>query len=153
MRNAFQRIAPSLAAVLPWMGAALLVAAAIFAVHSWRFSHVRVRSIATVTENIPVFAKQGGILYFPRLRFRTPDGKIVQVLAPPGSDEIEFSAGETVPVLYKASTPQDAIIATAWRAYHAAIVLGLWGTALFDAGWILRVMAARRNGMTSPPKA
>jgi hypothetical protein len=153
IRTVFERIAPSLAALLPWVGVALLLIAAVFAAHSWRFARGRVRSIATVTENIPVFARKGGILYYPRLRFRAANGEIVQVLAGPGTDEVELPAGETVPVLYMAAAPQDAIIATAWRAYHAAIVLALWGTALFDAGWVLRVMAARRKAAIVQPAA
>jgi hypothetical protein len=47
-------------------------------------------------------------------------------------------------VLYRAGDPQGAVIATAWRAYYAAIVLGVLGTALFDLGWVLRVMMRRR---------
>ena len=144
LRASFERVAPSLAAVLPWVGCALLLIAMGFAAHSWNFAKAHIRTTATVTENVPSFAKEGGILYVPRLRFRASNGEIVQVLAGPGTEDIDFAAGETVPVLYIAGDPQGAIIATAWRAYYAAIVFGLWGTALFDLGWVLRVMLRRR---------
>ena len=61
-----------------------------------------------------------------------------------GSEEIEFAAGETVPVLYRAGDPQSAVIATMWRAYQGAIVFGVLGVMLFDVGWALRVMLRRR---------
>ena len=144
LRRNFDRFAPPAGKVLPGIGGLLLLIAAGFGVHSWMFARQRVRATATVTENVAGFGKVGGVVYAPRFRFRTADGNLVQVLAPDGSDEIEFPAGTTVPVLYSAGDPRDAVIATVWRAYFGAIVLGLLGTALFDLGWALRVMLRRR---------
>ncbi len=144
VRDSFERAAPSLGRVLPWVGVLLLAIAAGFGAHSWMFARGRVRAIATITENVSGFAKEGGVWYTPRVRFRTASGELVTVLAGPGSDEIEFAAGDTVPVLYRADDPQGAVIATAWRAYFGAIVLGVMGTALFDLGWVLRGIVRRR---------
>ncbi len=144
VRNRFEWAAPPLGRVLPWAGVLLLVIAAGFCAHSWMFARARVRATATVTENVAGFAKEGGVWYTPRVRFRTVNGEWVTVVAGPGSDEIEFAAGETVPVLYRADDPQGAVIATVWRAYFGAIVLGLLGTALFDLGWVLRGIVRRR---------
>ena len=145
VRDSFERVAPPLGVVLPWVGALLLVIAVGFGAHSWMFARGRVRAIATITENVSGFAKEGGVVYFPRFRFRTENGELETVLARSGSEEIEFAAGENVPVLYSAGDPQSAVIATAWRAYHAAIALGLWGVALFDLGWVLRGIVRRRS--------
>jgi len=145
LRVSFGRIAPPIGAVLPWVGVVLLVVAAVFAVRSWMFARGRVKAVATVTENVSGFAKEGGVLYVPRVRFRTVDGELVMVDVGPGSDEIEFAAGETVPVLYRADDPKGAVIATAWRAYYWAIVLGIWGTVLFDLGWVLKKLAPQRS--------
>jgi hypothetical protein len=120
------------------------VIAAGFAVHSWNFARTRVRAMATITENVSGFAKGGGVVYTPRFRFRLPSGELVMVQAAAGSDEIEFPAGETVPVLYRAGDPQGAVIATVWLAYEGAIVFGVLGVVLFDLGWALRVMMRRR---------
>ncbi len=129
--------------VLPWVGVLLLVMAAGFGARSWMFARARVRSIATITENVSGFAPKGGVVYTPRLRFRAASGELVTVLAQSGTDEIEFAAGETVPVLYRADDPQGAVIATVWRAYFGAIVLGVLGTALFDLWWVLRGIVRR----------
>jgi hypothetical protein len=142
LRKSFERVAPPLAAVLPLVG--VMVIAAGFAAHSWNFARTRVRAIATITENVSGFAKQGGVVYTPRFRFRLPDGELVMVQAANGSEEIQFAAGETVPVLYRAGDPQGAILATVWLAYQGAIVFGVLGVVLFDLGWALRVMLRRR---------
>jgi hypothetical protein len=145
LRRVLERYAPPLGAVLPWVGGVLLLIAAGCGLRSWNFAKGRVRANATITENVSGFAKQGGVLYYPRFRFRSQRGALVQVLDREGTDEIEFAAGDTVPVLYPAGDPQEAIIATAWRAYYGAIVFGLWGTLLFDMGWVLRIMMRRWN--------
>jgi hypothetical protein len=127
----------------------LLLIAAGFATHSWMFARGQVRATATITENVSGFAKEGGVVYTPRFRFRLPSGELVTVQAASGpansSGDIEFAAGETVPVLYRAGDPQGAIIATAWRVYRGAFVFGVLGVVLFDLGWALRVMLRRRS--------
>jgi hypothetical protein len=144
LRKIFERVAPLLAGVLPVLGLGLLVIAAGFAAHSWNFARTRVRATATITENVSGFAKEGGVVYAPRFRFRLPSGELVTVQAASGSEEVEFSAGETVPVLYRVGDPQGAIIATTWRAYEGAIVWGVLGVLVFDVGWALRVTLRRR---------
>jgi hypothetical protein len=144
LRGVFERLAPLLAGVLPLLGMVLLVVAAGFAVRSWNFARTRMKATATITENVSEFAKEGGVVYVPRFRFRLPSGELVTVQASSGSEDIEFAAGETVPVLYRAGDPQGAIIATAWLAYRGAIVFGVLGVMLFDVGWALRVMLRRR---------
>jgi hypothetical protein len=144
VRRCFERVAPLLAGVLPALGVGLLLIAVGLAVHSWNFARTRVRAVATITENVSEFAKEGGVVYTPRFRFRLPSGELVTVQAVKGSDEIEFAAGETVPVLYRVGDPQGAVIATAWRAYEGAIVFGVLGVVLFDVGWALRVMVRAR---------
>jgi hypothetical protein len=140
----FERVAPVLAAWFPLMGIVLLAVAAGFALRSWNFARTRVRATATITENVSEFAKAGGVEYVPRFRFRLPSGELVIVQEKSGAEEIEFGAGETVPVLYRVGDPQGAVIATVWRAYRGAIVWGVLGVVLFDVGWALRVMLRAR---------
>ncbi len=133
-----------MAAGLPWVGLALMVVAAGFAVRSWNFARMRVRAVATITENVSGFAKEGGVVYTPRFRFRLANGELVMVQAAGASEDVEFAAGATVPVLYRAGDPQGAVIATVWLAYQGAIVFGVLGVAVFDVGWVLRVVLRRR---------
>jgi hypothetical protein len=149
VRKCVERVAPLLAGVLPVVGMVLLMIAAGFAAHSWNFARTRVRAVATITENVSGFAKEGGVVYAARFRFRLPSGELVTVQAAEGAEEIEFPAGETVPVLYRAGDPQGAIIASTWRAYRGAIVFGVLGVVLFDVGWALRVMLRRRLAVAS----
>ena len=135
------RHAPTLARWLPRLGGLLLALAVLFAVHSWWLSRGLLHATATVTENVAAFAPGGGVLYHPRLRFRTPAGVSVQVLAAPGRSEPEFAAGTSLPVAWPAGDPQQAFIATAWRVYGTTIWLAILGTILFDLGWILRLAA------------
>ena len=144
LRRSFERVAPPMAAVLPWVGLVMMLIAAGFAAHSWNFARTRVRAVATITENVSGFAKEGGVVYTPRFRFRLAGGELVMAQAARGTDEIEFAAGETVPVLYRAGDPQGAVIATMWLAYEWAIVFGVLGAAVFDLGWALRVLLRRR---------
>ena len=51
-------MSPPLAAVLPPIGVVLVVIAAGFALHSWNFARTRVRTTATITENVSGFAKE-----------------------------------------------------------------------------------------------
>jgi hypothetical protein len=141
----FERLAPALATWLPRLGIMLLALAAVFAGRSWWQDRALLHATATVTENIAAFAPGGGVLYQPRLRFRTPSGKNVQVLLAQGQNEPEFAAGTAVPVAWPSGNPQQAGIATAWRIYRSAISLALLGVVFFDAGWILRLRLYRKS--------
>ena len=145
LKKSYERVTPPLAVALPPIGLLLVVIAGGFALHSWNFARTRVRAMATITENVSGFAQQGGVVYTPRFRFRLPSGELVMVQAAHGSEDIEFPAGENVPVLYRAGDPQDAVLATVWLAYQGAIVFGALGVALFDVGWVLRVRLRRRE--------
>jgi hypothetical protein len=59
------------------------------------------------------------------------------------SSEPAFQPGETLPVLYPPSHPEQAIIATPWRAYRAAIIFVVLGIILFDIGFLLRILLSQ----------
>lgn len=81
----FTRFAPGVAASFPWLGGALMLVAAAFAVHSLSFARAQQRSLATVTENVATFAPEGGVFYAPRLRFRTQTGDLIRSRYPPAT--------------------------------------------------------------------
>jgi hypothetical protein len=138
LREVLDRFGPATGRWLRWIGIGLLLLSAVFAGNSWRLTRGLLRASAIVTENVAAFAPGGGVQYVPRLRFRLPSGQIVQALCGPGSDEIDFPAGEAVPVMYPAGHPERAAIATVWRRYAAAIVLGILGVIVLDLGLILQ---------------
>jgi len=138
LREVLDRFGAGTGRLLRWTGAVLLLLAAVFGGRSWYSTHGLLRATATVTENVATFAPGGGVQYAPRLRFRLPSGEIVQVLCGPGSDEIDFSAGETVPVMCPAGHPDQAVIATVWRRYSDAITFGVLGILILDLGLILQ---------------
>ncbi len=143
LRRSFAWAAPPLAAKLPPVGVLLLAIAAGFGLHSWIFARSRVRATATITENAAAFDREGGVAYTPRFRLRLPDGGLIVVQAARGSEEIEFPAGEQVPVLYRAGDPQGAMLTTPWLVYQGAIVFGVLGVFMFDLGWAPRVKLRR----------
>jgi hypothetical protein len=144
LHAAFTRFAPSVAASFPWLGGALMLIAAAFALHSFAFARTQQRSLATVTENVSDQDPLGSVFYVPRLRFRTQTGELVQILmAGDDSGEPAFQPGETLPVLYPPSHPEQAIIATPWRAYRAAIIFVVLGIILFDIGFLLRILLSQ----------
>lgn len=137
VRDRFERYSPGLGALLSWLGGALLLLALGFGLRSWNATRTLLKATATVTDNATAFAPAGGVLYFPRIRFRTRQGAIVLVLTRKGDEDPEFAAGEQVPVLYAVNNPQDAIIATRWRVYRAAILSGIAGVILLDLGLLM----------------
>ena len=141
-----QSVTPPSARWLPPLGMLLLALSAAFAGSSWWRNRALLHATATVTENVAAFAPGGGVIYRPRLRFRTPDGDNVQVLAAKGKDEPEFAAGTSLAVAWPTGDPQGAVIATVGRMYRVAISLAILGTVLFDLGWILRLRSRRGFG-------
>jgi hypothetical protein len=120
-----------------------MLLAAISAGRSWHSTRGQIRSVATVTQNFATFAPGGGVRYTPSLRFRMPNGDLVQKLCDPGSDEIDFPAGTTIPILYPPGRPQEAVIATVWRRYGTAIILGVLGILVLDLGLIVQRLAPK----------
>ena len=145
LRQAYDTFAPLGGRFFPWIGAALLLLAAAFGIPQWRFAHSGLRVTATIVENVPGFAKGGGIDYYPRFRFRDTKGDLIQVLSPTGSDDAEFTPGDTVPAMYPPDNPQAAVIVSVWRTYHTAILLGVFGVALLDLGLILSRLTLQRS--------
>ncbi len=154
LRRSLRKATPPLADKLPLVGLLVLAVSAGFGLRSWDFSRSRVRAAATITENVAKLNQQGEVVYTPRFRLRLPDGELLTLDAVKNrSQEIEFPAGETVPVLYPPGDPQGAILATVWLTYQGAVVFAVLGTLLFDLGWALRVKLRRAENSRVGAKA
>jgi hypothetical protein len=143
LQQALNWYGPAAGLVLPRVGAGLLLLGVGVGFRSWNVARPLLKATATVSENVPTFAAGGGILYYPRLRFRAATGEWVQVLSRRGTEDIDFPAGDAVPVLYPANDPQAAAVATTWLRYSVAIVFGILGVIVLDLGLIFRLRTAR----------
>jgi hypothetical protein len=144
--------AATLARLLPVVGLALLLLAGVLALRDWRYLNAHIRATATVEENVVSIAPKGGLLYTPRLCFRLENGSLMHVLGKPSADEPEDPTGTVLPVMYPAGDPAHATIATVWKVYSVAIVLGVLGVAIFDFGWILRLRTRTAPVFGVPPR-
>lgn len=131
--------------LFPAIGLVLLLLAAGFWAHEWRWSRSAQHATATITEMEARQDAQGEVFYYPHLRFRLPGGEIVQVVSSIGRAADAFSAGEQVPVMYHTADPQQAAIATKAHVYAVAIILGVVGIVLFDFGAVLWIVRRRRE--------
>jgi hypothetical protein len=134
------------ARILTLLGLVLLVFAAGFALQEWLATKSLLRSTAVVSENVGTQNAMGVVSYASRLRFRLPSGESVVLDDPQHSDDAsdpDYVTGATVPVAYPAGHPEQARIATSWRLYHRAWVVGIAGTVLFDLGLVLRLVLKR----------
>jgi len=137
-RAVWIRYASSVGTILLRTGGFLLLLAIAFAGYSWNWARHRVKTDATVVENIAAFAPHGGVVYTPRVRFRAEDDSVVQLIVGPGSSDADFAPGDIVPVLYPTGEVQQTVIATKWRLYFWAIWFAIAGTVLFDAGLVVK---------------
>jgi hypothetical protein len=124
--------------------------ALILALYFWgrerRWSHAENHAVATVTELDAQLDAHGNVNYFPHFRFRRPNNELVQVSATRGSNPAAFSAGQKVTVRYIAGDPQDAtIMPSTGKIYEPAILLGIVGVVMFDAGAVLWAIDKRRE--------
>jgi len=127
------------------MGTLLLLIAAGF----WLPEHHKVASqqtaTGTITEFVPQIDATGHILFYPHIRFRTPDGALHEFMGLDGTNPVPFTTGGSVPVLYPAGRPDAARVGTASKAYPVAYILGWIGIILFDLGGFFWIAQFRRK--------
>ena len=108
----------------------------------------------TITEYVPRDDAAGHVLFYPHIRFRTPDGTIEQFLGPNGTNPAPFTAGGTVQVIYPAGHPEAARIATHSPRHPVSAALAFIGIVLFDLGgffWIAHYLRRRKPRRADSP--
>lgn len=83
--------------------------------------HARIQNKITVMPE----SDTTGVLYYPVIEYRAPDGQSREFTAPRGTAHVRFEVGDQVPVLVSVSNPARVRLAT---------LLGTWGTAIVLAG-------------------
>jgi hypothetical protein len=153
-RSRFLRLSASL---LPWIGGALLVLAAVSAANTWWTFKSWFRTEAVVTENSASQDAKGDVLYVTHLRFRLPSGQMVTFIDPSTStdpDDPALPTAAVTAVVYPAGHPESARIGSISRLYKTAIILGVLGVVFFDIGIIFRLRLKRRPAnAVKPPRA
>jgi hypothetical protein len=145
LRSRLLRLSASL---LPWIGGVLMAVSAVSAANTrWTFKSW-FRAEAVVTENSASQDAKGNVAYVTHLRFRLPSGQLATFTDPitsTDSDDPDLPTAAVVPVVYPAGHPESACIATISRLYKTALIFGILGVALFDAGLVSRFRLKRRK--------
>ena len=63
--------------------------------------------------------------FYPRFTFSLSDGTGVEIASNVGTNPPDFEVGQQVPVVYEASNPRTAKIATTFQIYGFSIVVGI----------------------------
>jgi Protein of unknown function (DUF3592) len=105
------------------------------------------RSIEAQGEVIEMVAvrdrESGNILYAPRVRFETRDGKTIEFQSSLRTSPPAYRAGQMVRVLYDPKDPNSAALAGFFSLWFVVMVLGFLGT-VFTAIGIAAVVIGRR---------
>ena len=122
----------------------------------WELRRLRTEQVApaTITEYIARQDASGRVLFYPHLRFRTPDGVIQQFVGPNGTNPAPFTAGENVRVIYPKGHPEAARIASHSAGHPVSAPVALAGIILFDFGgffWIALYLRRRKARLAAPP--
>lgn len=130
------------------LGVLLLVASGIVWLAEHRIDRTRQVTTGTITEYVPHEDRTGRVLFYPRIRFRTPDSTIHQFLGPDGTNPAPFTAGGTVQVFYPSGHPEAARMTTGSPRHPVGRPLCIAGIAVFDVGclfWIAHFLRRRKH--------
>jgi Protein of unknown function (DUF3592) len=126
------------------VGLALLVGGGYSFVHTQTAIATAASADGAVIELIDSRDSDGDTVYYPRVRFRTRAGNVVEFTGSVGSKPAAFGVGEAVKVLYDPERPGDARIDAFFQLWFLPIVLG--GMGIIFAGIGGAGIAARRTG-------
>ena len=127
---------------LPTAGLLLLVAA-LWWISDLRFVHSAQHTIGTITSIESRTDEDNTEYFYPHFSFKSTDGSIVEVASKTGSSPAGFEVGDHVPVMYRATDPQSARIATTFQTYEASIILGIIAVVFVPLGFLSRWLRAR----------
>jgi hypothetical protein len=89
--------------------------------------------------------KNRGFTYAPVVKFQTPDGKNIQFQSSTSSNPPGFSVGQTVPVLYNRSNPQEAQVDSFVQLWLLPTVFGGFGIIFMGVGATIFVIPLLSN--------
>ena len=144
---------PVFAKLLIGMGGAMLIGALATSLHTWRFTHIALRTGGTVTELLSQTDKDSGsVTYAPTFRFFDANGSPHTVSSSFYSSPPEFHAGDSVTVLYRGDDPQSARIDSYWQVWALPSLLAILGVIATPIGVIMQFwpqITARLKGQVA----
>lgn len=135
-------------AVFSLIGATFFGIALFSFIHTQNFIKTAASSEGVVLELKTVessLRKSRGFTYAPVVKFKTPDGKDIQFQSSTSSNPPEFSVGQTVPVLYNRSNPQEAQVDSFVQLWLLPTVFGGFGIIFMVVGATLFVIPLLSN--------
>lgn len=121
------------------IGGALLAGGAFAWLHTRRFVAESVRGFGEVVglqEH-----NDDGVTYSPVIRFSGPGGRPVEFTETTSSNPPGYSVGDRVAILYRPHDPKRARVASPWRLYLLASILGGIGGVFFLIGLLVAALA------------
>lgn len=98
----------------------------------------------TVVELVYSRTSDSGV-YYPAVLFQTKDGVSVGFISSSGSKPASYSVGESVEVIYQASSPQEAKINSFFSLWIGTLVLSGMGLVFFLVGFIIVLIGFLRG--------
>jgi len=153
MANIFQRWLSALRLGCLAAGTCFLLLSVGLGIHTKLFIQNAATATGTVTQLTAVQDNDHQTMYAPTFEFRSQDGALRSVNSTTSSNPAGFTVGEIVPVLYKASNPADASIATPGELWGFTVAFGLAGIVTLSVGLALTLIRRRRlNASLTQPK-
>lgn len=129
------------------VGAAMLVAAVYWGLHTRSFIAQASRAEGTVIDLVTVSSNSGSPTYKPVVRFVAADGREQRFASSFSSNPPGYSRGERVQVLYSAANPGEAAIDGFLALWLGPLLVGGIGLVLFSIGagvFVVPLVLARR---------
>ena len=121
------------------VGAGLLAGAAFARLHTRRFVAEAARGFGEVVRLQE--RSDDSVTYSPVIRFSGPGGRAVEFTESTSSNPPGYSVGERVEILYRPDAPERARLASPWRLYLLASILGTIGGVFSLLGLLLSALA------------
>jgi hypothetical protein len=121
------------------VGVGLLAGAAFAWLHTRRFVAEAVRGFGEVVRLQE--RSDDSVTYSPVIRFSGPGGRAVEFTESTSSNPPGYSVGDRVEILYRPHDPERARLASPWRLYLLAGILGTIGGVFSLLGLLLSVLA------------
>lgn len=124
------------------VGGGLLAGAAFAWLHTRRFVAEAVRGFGEVVRLQE--RSDDSVTYSPVIRFSGPGGRAVEFTESTSSNPPGYSVGDRVEILYRPDAPERARLASLWRRYLLAGILGTIGGVFSLLGLLLSALAFLR---------